>query len=87
MLSIHTDIYDASNRRQVIRQRYCPACFEQEVQRLTGREWDRVVVEEAALSPFPAGDPPADAVVVERMRTMREARRVAPAVDKQDGNR
>lgn len=84
MLSIHTDIYDASNKRRVIRQRYCPACFEQEVQRLSEMEWDRVVVEEFAMAPFPAGPPPSDAVIAERMR---EARREAPAVDKRDGNR
>lgn len=88
MLSINTDVYDASNRRRVFRQRYCPTCYEHEVERLTEIEWRHVVVEEFALSPFPSGEAPPDAVVLERMRVEREARRVTePLVDKQDGNR
>ncbi len=84
MLSIHTDIYDASNRRRVIRQRYCPSCFDQEVERLASVEWTHVVVEGAALALMPDGSFPPDEVILERTRLERETRQ--RSVDKREGN-
>jgi len=79
VLSIHTDIYDASNRRRVIRQRYCLPCFELEVKRLEGREWDHMVVGGHILAPMPDGSMPSDEEIRERMRA-------GGAVDKRSGN-
>ena len=85
MLSIHTDIYNASNRRRVIRQRYCPACFNGEVDRLSNVEWDHIVVDGSALDLMPDGSFPSDAVILEQTRLDLEARkREALSVDKRD---
>jgi len=71
MLSIHSDVYDASNRRRVVRQRYCPACFGSEVERLRNAEWDHVVVEGFTLAPMPDGSDPSNEIILERSRLAR----------------
>jgi hypothetical protein len=75
MLSIHTDVYNASNRRRVIRQRYCPVCFNGEVERLANIEWDHIVVDGEALAPMPDGSFPSDEAILDRMFLAQEARK------------
>ena len=73
MLGINTDLYDAENRREVVRQRYCPPCAADERARLLDRQWDHMVVRSEALAPLPDGCFPSNEVIWERERQLREA--------------
>lgn len=71
MLSINTALYDAQNRKHVIRHRYCPPCYETERARVQGRMWDHIVVTESDLAPGTDGNPPTNEEVRERRRLAR----------------
>jgi hypothetical protein len=39
MLSINVDVYDARNRKTIIRMRFCPVCHREKQKELSGFEW------------------------------------------------
>jgi hypothetical protein len=72
MLSISTNLYDAMNRKTVVRHRYCPGCFDRERQRAQSLMWDHIVVSAQDLAPMEDGSFPPNEVIWERRRQARQ---------------
>ena len=72
MLSFNTDVYDAENRREVVRQRYCPVCADEERVRLEQRRWKDLLVRAEALELLPDGSFPSRELIWERECRFRE---------------
>jgi hypothetical protein len=72
MLSINTNLYDAMNRKTVVRHRYCPGCFDRERQRAQSMMWDHIVVSGRDLAPMDDGSFPTNEVIWERRRMARQ---------------
>ncbi len=73
MLSIHLNLFDAHNQKEVVRHRYCVGCFTRERERALSLKWDHVVVTEQELLPLADGGMPPPDVVRERHRVARQA--------------
>ena len=86
MLSFNTEVYDAQNRVEKIRQRYCPICAADERARLMQRRWDHVLVHDESLAPLPDGSMPSRAQVWEREKKLREDQNAREIDDSVSGN-
>lgn len=88
MLCVNTNLYDAQNRKEVVRQRYCPGCFVVEASRARAHMWDHIVVSACDLAPLEDGSVPSNEVIWERNRLGLEQRRqqrsAAGATDMQE---